>query len=207
MEAWSGNGTRPKHLKRKRRGFPRGRPCDVYSPTGVANALLGRARRIHMKLAACLTLIVGALLLLPACQDDDPVQAVPDTNILSDECRQFVDDHWSEEQWTLALARGDLEPFFPEYGPGTTPADVPLYFSFDGDPTRWYRNALTWDVFAWGWREFWDDAWNKEVHPILVGEAFYDPQPGLREFWFFDDNALATPLREEIRLICAVEIP
>ena len=158
-----------------------------------------------MKHTAWLTLFMGALLLLPACQDDDPVEAVPD--ILSEECRLLIDIHWSEEQWILALARGDLELFFPQYGPGTTPADIPPYFSFEGDPKRWYVNALTYDEFAWGWREFWDDAWNKEFHPILVGEAFYNPQPGVQEFWFYEDNPVATPLREEIRLICGVEIP
>ena len=131
-----------------------------------------------------------------------PVIRVESPFDLSFECRQFIEEHWSEEQFVLALATGALEGFFPEYGPGSTPEDVPLYVRKDADPDGWYTNILTWDVFAFGWREYWDDAWNAANHPDFLGSEFYEPQTGMPDTWFFAQDPLGTPLREQARSVC-----
>jgi hypothetical protein len=117
------------------------------------------------------------------------------------EFEAFALENWSEEEWTIALADGELEPFFPRadppYGPGTTPDKVPLYVSREVDEREWFENAGKWDEFAWGWREYWDDQWNLEMHPEFLGADFYAPQLNDRSTWFFGDNPTMTPLRRQ----------
>jgi hypothetical protein len=120
-------------------------------------------------------------------------------------CGLTIEQNWSDAKWREALNSGALEPFFPEYGPGTQPEDVPLYVSAEEDRLTWLTNTLEWDVFAWGWREYWDRNWNAVTHPDFIGPGFYDPQSGLPGTWFFPDEPLNTPLRDEARAICGAE--
>lgn len=106
-----------------------------------------------------------------------------DGNDKEDEFEAFALQHWSEEEWEIALANGDLEPFFPDYGVGTPKTDVPLYVPREVDEREWFENAGKWDEFAWGWREYWQDG--------------YAPQAGLPDTWFYSDNPTMTPLRKE----------
>jgi len=117
---------------------------------------------------------------------------------LEAEFEKFMLEHWDEDKWTEELARtdGNLSQFFPEYA-GKTPDAVPLYVSRDADEREWFENAGKWDEFAWGWREYWDDTWNAEVHPGFIGPDFYAPQSGLVDTWFFADNPTMTPLRKQ----------
>jgi len=114
-----------------------------------------------------------------------------------EEFEAFALEHWSEQKWTEALANGDLVDFFPEYGAGTTPSDVPLYVPREVDEREWFENAGKWDEFAWGWREYWDDTWNAVHNADFLGADFYAPQAGLSDTWFFADNASMTPLRKQ----------
>jgi hypothetical protein len=118
-----------------------------------------------------------------------------------DDFEAFALEHWSEAEWTAALAAGTLDPFFPpeDYGQGSTPDDVALYVSREDDEREWFENAGKWDQFAWGWREYWDDTWNAVHHPDFIGPDFYAPQPGPGngDTWFFGDNPTMTPLRRE----------
>jgi hypothetical protein len=100
-------------------------------------------------------------------------------NDIEAEYKAFADEHYSEEEGTLALARGDLEDYFGgAYPPGTTPDDVALYVTKEEDEREWYENIGKWDVFAWGWREYWQDSYDPS-NP-------YDPS-----------NIFMTPLREQ----------
>lgn len=121
-------------------------------------------------------------------------------NDKEDEFEAFALKHWSEEEWTQALADGDLDPFFPDedYGVGTVPSDVPLYVPRSVDEREWFENAGKWDQFAWGWREYWDPEWNAIHYPDRFPIAdFYAPVPGQRDTWFYEDNATMTPLRRQ----------
>ena len=39
-------------------------------------------------------------------------------------------------------------------------SDVPLYVSREEDEREWFENLGKWDVFAWGWREYWEDGYS-----------------------------------------------
>lgn len=106
-----------------------------------------------------------------------------DGNDKEEEFEAFALQHWSQDEWEVALAAGDLEPFFPEYGFGTLKEDVPLYVPRSVDEREWFENAGKWDEFAWGWREYWEEG--------------YTPQPGFPDTWYFSDNPTMTPLRKE----------
>jgi|GEM_PF-5674768 len=110
-----------------------------------------------------------------------------DGNDKEAEFEAFALEHWSEDEWEIALANGDLEPFFEEFGVGTSKDDVPLYVPREVDEREWFENAGKWDQFAWGWREYWEDG--------------YQPEPGFPEDWFFADNPTMTPLRNEYILM------
>jgi hypothetical protein len=112
----------------------------------------------------------------------DPPGALPT------ECKDLIDQHWSEEAWEGALVAGELEEFFG-YGVGSTSDDVQLYVSRDEDPEGWYENTLRWDVFSWGWREYWDDEWPWPSETELYVPGLSTP--------FDPDNIFLTPLRQE----------
>jgi hypothetical protein len=121
-------------------------------------------------------------------------------NDKEEEFEAFMLENWDESEWEAALAAGKLDPFFPDdYGPGSTPGDVPLYVSREDDEREWFENAGKWDQFAWGWREYWDDTWNAINHPDFIGPDFYSPQPGAQnaDTWFYPDNPTMTPLRRQ----------
>lgn len=122
-------------------------------------------------------------------------------NDKEEEFEAFMLEHWSQAEWENALAAGTLNDFFPneDYGPGSTPEDVPLYVSRELDEREWFENAGKWDQFAWGWREYWDDMWNAANHPDFIGPDFYAPQAGAgnSDTWFFADNPTMTPLRRQ----------
>ena len=109
----------------------------------------------------------------------------------------FALEHWSEDAWTRAVATSaNFREYYPDEG--FVPEDVALYVSREDDEREWFENLGKWDVFAWGWREFWDDAWNEERHEDFLGAELYQPDPDDRSTWFFpNDKATMTPLRDE----------
>ncbi len=111
-------------------------------------------------------------------------------NDIKDQYEAFAEQHWSETEWANALAAGRTEEFFG-FGPGTVPDEVPLYVSRAEDEREWFENLGKWDVFAWGWREYWDDTWN-----TAQGYPFLQYQPGA-ETPFYADNVFMTPLRSQ----------
>lgn len=76
---------------------------------------------------------------------------------LEDEYKAFADEHYSEDEWRLALSQGDLEPYFPRLTAGSSAEDVDLYVTKEEDEREWYENIGKWDQFAWGWREYWEE--------------------------------------------------
>jgi len=76
---------------------------------------------------------------------------------LEDEYKAFADEHYSEDEWRLALSQGDLEPYFPRLTAGSSPDHVDLYVTREEDEREWYENIGKWDQFAWGWREYWEE--------------------------------------------------
>lgn len=115
-----------------------------------------------------------------------------------DRYEEFALRHWDEEQWARALSEGRLNPFYPDLGAGTVREDVALYVSRELDEREWFENLGKWDVFAWGWREFWDEEWNGTNHPQFLGPELYNPSPSDPSTWFFPgDRPTMTPLRDE----------
>lgn len=81
-----------------------------------------------------------------------------------DEYIAWADLHWSEDRWSDAITDGPggiytFDQYFPEY---STKEDVPLYVTREADEREYYENAGKWDVFAWGWREYWDPSANPD---------------------------------------------
>lgn len=97
-------------------------------------------------------------------------------NEKEEEFEAFADEHWKEDRWINALADGDLQEYFPDLVAGSTVDDVALYVSREEDEREWYENLGKWDVFSWGWREYWEDG--------------YDPGDP-------DDPQFITPLRQQ----------
>ena len=68
----------------------------------------------------------------------------------------FALEQWSEEEWERALQQGDLEDYF-NLPAGTSKDDIALYVTREEDEREWFENLGKWDVFSWGWREYWED--------------------------------------------------
>lgn len=114
-----------------------------------------------------------------------------DGNDYEDEYKTFLLENWDQSEWEQALADGRMEVLDTEFGSGTVPDDVALWVTREEDEREWFENAGKWDVFAWGWREYWDDGWNTSQ-----GYEFLIYQPG-DEDPFYSDNIYMTPLRNE----------
>ncbi len=115
-----------------------------------------------------------------------------------DRYEAFALEHWSEDEWARALNDGRLTALYPELGAGSSPSSVALYVSRELDEREWFENLGKWDVFAWGWREFHDDVWNGENHPVFLGAEPYNPVPDDPSTWFFpSDRPTMTPLRQQ----------
>lgn len=137
---------------------------------------------------------------------------------LEAEYKDFADLHWNEEEWSNAVG-GDPDSGIDENFDlwrervgavdATSIDDLALYVSREEDEREWYENAGKWDVFAWGWREFWDAEWNRsiEYNAIVTRNGVYAPTPYVpplgegesdpRDRWFDRSDALRTPLRDE----------
>jgi hypothetical protein len=123
---------------------------------------------------------------------------------LEEDYRAFALEHWSEERWKASVG-GDPDSGIDENfrlwaeDVGATDAetflDIPLWVSREDDEREWFENLGKWDVFAWGWREFWDPAWNEENNFDVTRGGAYRPQPDDPGTWFESDDPFATPLR------------
>jgi hypothetical protein len=87
-------------------------------------------------------------------------------NDKEDEFEAFADQHWSQDHWELFLQDGSVHDYFPDVPVGASPENVPLYVSKEQDAREWYENLGKWDVFAWGWEEYWQDDWNPENNSL-----------------------------------------
>jgi len=123
---------------------------------------------------------------------------------LEEEYRAFALEHWSEEQWKASVGGtpdSGIDENFRLWAEdvGATDAetflDIPLWVSREDDEREWFENLGKWDVFAWGWREFWDPAWNEENNFEVTRGGAYRPQPDDPGTWFESDDPFATPLR------------
>jgi len=137
---------------------------------------------------------------------------------LEQDYKDFADLHWSEEEWSKAIG-GDPDSGIDENfdlwrervgaEDATSIDDIALYVSREEDLREWYENAGKWDVFSWGWREFWDAEWNRniEYNAVITRNGVYAPNPYMppldegdpdpRDRWFDRSDALRTPLRDE----------
>ena len=130
---------------------------------------------------------------------------------LEEEYRAFALEHWDEEQWRLAIGGdpdSDIDENFDLWAASVgaedaeTFRDVALYVSREEDEREWFENLGKWDVFAWGWREFWDPEWNEENNFELTRGGAYRPVPSTdsednSDTWFDSSDPYRTPLRTE----------
>lgn len=108
-----------------------------------------------------------------------------------DLCAAEILQHWSQEEWALALAEGRVAVPGMNYPAGSTPDDVLHHVTREENESLWLANLLYNDTFAWGWREFWDREWNAEQgHDIDVYDPATDPP-------FATQNPYLTPLRQQ----------
>ena len=123
---------------------------------------------------------------------------------LEDEYRAFITEkgHWNEAQWQAAIngtgaAAQAYEAWRNELGGYGDYENVPLWVTREEDEREWFENAGKWDIFAFGWREFWDGEYQQnQADEVTLGQL-YRPQPGDPNTWYFDQSPYLTPLRRE----------
>lgn len=128
-----------------------------------------------------------------------------------DEYKAMALEHWSEEQWRRAI-EGDNDSTIDDNfdlwrdrlgaEEASTINEIALYVSREEDEREWFENLGKWDVFAWGWREFWDAEWNEENNFELTRGQTYQPIPSTdtennSDTWFDSSDPYRTPLRTQ----------
>lgn len=130
---------------------------------------------------------------------------------LEAEYRAFALEHWDEGQWKRAIGGdpdSDIDENFDRWAASVgaedaeTFRDVALWVSREEDEREWFENLGKWDVFAWGWREFWDPEWNEANNFEVTRGGAYRPIPNTetednRDTWFDSSDPYRTPLRTE----------